>query len=93
MCFQMRIPKKLSTKALLFLDGSWASLVVQLVNNLSALWEIWVQSLGWKDPLEEGMAKHSAFLPGESPWKENPHGKRSLAGYSPWGPKQSDRTE
>ena len=37
----------------------------------------WVQSLDQEDPLEEGMATHSVFLPGES------HGWRSLAGYSP----------
>ena len=75
------------------LQYSCLSVVAQTVKNSPVMWEIWVQSLGWKDPLEEGMAKHSAFLPGESPWKENPHGKRSLAGYSPWGPKQSDRTK
>ena len=49
-----------------------------------------VQSLGWEDPLEEGMATHSSilvFLPGEF------HGQRSLAGYSPWGCKESDVTE
>ena len=38
---------------------SWASLVAQLVNNPPAIQEAWVQSLGWKDPLEEGMATHS----------------------------------
>ena len=31
----------------------------QLVKNLSALWETWVQSLGWEDPLEKGKATHS----------------------------------
>ena len=36
------------------LQYSWASLVAQLVKNLSAMWETWVQSLGWKDPLEKG---------------------------------------
>ena len=49
--------------------------------------EMWVQSLGQEDPLEEGMATHSSILPGES------HGQRSLAGYSPWGHKESDTTE
>ena len=39
-----------------------ASLVAQLVKNLPAVREIWVQSLGWKDPLEEGMATHSSIL-------------------------------
>ena len=32
----------------------WASLVAQLVKNLPAMWETWVQSLDWKDPLEKG---------------------------------------
>ena len=40
------------------LQYSWASLVAQLVNNPPAIQEAWVQSLGWKDPLEEGMATH-----------------------------------
>ena len=39
-----------------------ASLVAQTVKNLSAMWETWVQSLGWEDPLEEGMATHSSIL-------------------------------
>ena len=40
--------------------------------------EMWVQSLGWEDPLEKGMATHSSIgLPGEF------HGQRSLPGYSP----------
>ena len=46
-----------------------------------------VRSLGREDPLEEGMATHSVFLPGES------HGQRSLAGYSSQGHKESDTTE
>ena len=36
------------------LQYSWASLVAQLVKNLPAMWETWVQSLGWEDPLEKG---------------------------------------
>ena len=39
------------------LQYSWASLVAQLVKNLPAKWETWVQSLGWEDPPEEGMAR------------------------------------
>ena len=35
---------------------SWASLVAQLVENQSAMWETWIQSLGWEDPLEKGYA-------------------------------------
>ena len=38
----------------------------QLVKNLLAMWETWVQSLGWEDPLEEGMPS-LVFVPGESP--------------------------
>ena len=40
----------------------WASLVAQMVKNLPAMWTTWVQSLGWEDPLEEGMATHSSIL-------------------------------
>ena len=40
----------------------WASLVAQMVKNSPAMWETWVQSLGWEDPLEEGMATHSSIL-------------------------------
>ena len=35
---------------------SWTSLVVQLVKNLPAMWETWVQSPNWEDPLEKGTA-------------------------------------
>ena len=38
------------------------SLVAQLVKNLPATGETWVRSLGWEDPLEEGMETHSSFL-------------------------------
>ena len=48
-----------------------------------AIQETQVQSLGWEDPLERGMATHSIFLPGKS------HGQRSLVGYSPWGHKRA----
>ena len=40
----------------------WASLVAQTVKNLPAMWETWVQSLGWEDPLEEGLATHCSIL-------------------------------
>ena len=39
-----------------------ASPVVQLVKNPHAVWETWVQSLGWEDPLEKGKATHSSIL-------------------------------
>ena len=44
------------------LQYSWASLVAQLVNNPHAMWETWVLSLGWEDPLENGKATHSSIL-------------------------------
>ena len=53
---------------------SWASLVVQTVKKLPAMQETWVRSLGGEDPLEEGMATHSVFLPRESPWTKAPGG-------------------
>ena len=61
------------------LQYSWASMVAQLVKNPPAMWETWVQSMGWEDPLEKGKATHSSFWPGES------HGRRNLVGYSPRG--------
>ena len=42
------------------------------------MWETWVQSLGQEDPLEEGMATHSRFSPGESLWTEEPDSLRSM---------------
>ena len=49
------------------LQYSWASLVAQLVKNLPAMQETWVQSLGWEGPLEKGWAPHSSIL-GLSLW-------------------------
>ena len=56
-----------------------ASLVPQLVKNLPAMQETWVQSLGWEDPLEEGMANHSSILSWRIPmdkgaWRATVHG-------------------
>ena len=50
------------------LQYSWASLVAQLVKNLPAMWETWVRSLGWEDPLEKGKATHSSILICRIPW-------------------------
>ena len=50
------------------LQYSWVSRVAQLVKNLSALWETWVQSLGWEDPLEKGKANYSSILAWIIPW-------------------------
>ena len=54
------------------------SLVAQLVKNLPAMQETWVQSLGWEDPLEEGMTTHSSILAWEIPWTEDPGRAQSM---------------
>jgi len=54
------------------------SLVAQMVKNLPAMEETQVQSLGWEDPLEKGMAIHSSILAWRIPWTEEPGGL--------WGP-------
>ena len=46
----------------LFVYTYWASLVAQLVKDLPAMWEIWIRSLGWQDPLEKGTASRSSIL-------------------------------
>ena len=48
------------------------SLVFQSVKSLPAMWETWVQSLGWEDPLEKEMAIHSSILAWKIPWREEP---------------------
>ena len=58
----------------------WASLVAQMVKNPPAMQEIWVQSLGWEDPLKEGMATYSSILAWRIPMDQS-----SLAGCSLWG--------
>ena len=65
----------------------WASLVAQVVKNLHAVWETWFRSWIGEIPWRRTWQLVLVFLPGES------HGQRSLAGYSPWGHKESDMTE
>ena len=50
------------------LQYSWASLVAHLVENLPAMQETWVQSLGWEDSLEKGKAIRSSILAWRIPW-------------------------
>ena len=50
------------------LHSVWASLMVQLVKNPPAMWETWVRSLGWRDPLEKGRVTHSSVLAWRIPW-------------------------
>ena len=54
------------------------SLVAQMVKNLPAMLETWVQSLGWEDPLENGMATHSSILAWRIPWADEPGGLQSM---------------
>ena len=59
--------------------------MAQTVETLPAMQETWVQSLGWEDPLEKGIAIPTpVILPGEF------HGQRSLVGYSTWDRKELD---
>ena len=64
------------------LQYPWASLVAQLVKNPPAMWDTWVWSLGWEDPLWRERLPTPVFWPGEF------HGL-----YSPWGHKELDTTE
>jgi len=49
-----------------------------MVKNLPAMWETWVQSLGWEDPLEKGMATHPGILAWRVPWTEDPGRLQSM---------------
>ena len=62
-------------------------LVAQLVKNSPAMQETWVPSLGWEDPLEEGMAARSSVPAWGISWK------RSMVGYCPWSRKECHMTE
>ena len=57
-----------------------------MVKNLSAMQETQVPSLGWEDPLEEGMATHPSILAWRIPWTEEPGGLQSM------GSQESDTT-
>ena len=63
------------------LQNSWVFLVAQTVKNPPAMWETWVQSLGWEDPLEEMMATHSSILAWRIPWTEEPGGLLSMGSH------------
>ena len=65
----------------------WASLVAQPVKNLPAMRETWVRSLGWEDPLEEGMAIHSSILTWRIPMD------RGAWRATVWASKEVDMTE
>ena len=61
------------------LQYSWASQVAQMVKKSPAMWETWIRSLGWEDPLEEDMTTHSSVLAWRIPmdrgaWQATVHG-------------------
>ena len=62
--------------------------MAQRLKCLPAMWETWVRSLGWEDPLEKEMATHSSILAWRILWTEEPGGL-----HSPQGRKESDMTE
>ena len=61
-----------------------------MVKRLLAMWDTWVRSLVWEDPLEKEMATHSSILAWRIPWTEEPGGLQSLGlqksqtGLSEW---------
>ena len=57
---------------------SASALVVQRLKHLPAMWETWVPSLGWEDPLEEGMETHCSILAWRILWTEEPGGLQSM---------------
>ena len=63
--------------------GDFSSPVAQLVKNPPAIWETWVQSLGWEEPLEKGMVTHSSILS----WRI------LYTSHSPCGCKESNTSE
>ena len=64
------------------------SLVAQRLKRLPAMWEIWVRSLGWEDPLEKEMATHSSTFTWKIPWTEEPDRLQSMGVTI-----ESDKTE
>ena len=66
--------------------------MAQIIKNLPVIQESQVQSLGWEDPLEKGMATHSSILAWRIPQIPTV-GQRNLVGYSPWAHKELDMTE
>ena len=55
--------------------------MAQTAKRLSTIWETWVQSLGWEDALEKGMATHSSILAWRIPWTEEPGWLQSSISY------------
>ena len=79
--FSGPVPNQETAKSREGLFNPKAFLVVQLVKNPPAIWETWVRSLGWEDPLEKGTATHSNILAWRILWT------------IPWDLKELDTTE
>ena len=56
--------------------------MAQTVKNPPAMWETWVQSLGWEDTVEKEMAIHPSILAWRIPWTEEPGGLQSIGSQS-----------
>ena len=52
--------------------------MAQTVKSLPTMWETWIRSLGWKDPLEKEMATHSSILAWKIPWMDEPCRQQSM---------------
>ena len=81
-------PKVSRGKKIISIKVKSSALVAQMVKNLPAMRETWIQSLGGEDPLEKGMTTHSSTLAWRIPRTEEPSRL-----CSPWGCKESDTTE
>ena len=66
-------------------DSSMGFSVAQLVKNLPAVWETWVQSLGQKDSLEKELTTYSSILAWRIPWTEE-HGELESMQLQSWTP-------
>ena len=72
--------QRLNNLILCYLN-KWASLVAQLVENLPAKQEGWIQILGQEDPLEKKMANCVSILAWKIPWTEEPAGPQSVESH------------
>ena len=66
--------------------------MAQSVKNPPTLWETWVLSLGWEDPLEDGRATHSCILAWRIPWTEEPGGLQSMGSHRVGDARATKRT-
>ena len=77
----LRVHEKSQAFQIRSLYACQASLVAQLVKNPPAMWETWIQSLGWEDPLEKGTATHSSILVWRISWSAWSMGLQRVGHY------------